>query len=96
MVDYKYFYKFLVRNILLHNLFYRKGIANIAKLVLFFNVSKYSDLNVSEVYNYIYLFKYFFGRKAFITKIKSHFSLGKWAYSLKIMIVVSKRDLFSV
>jgi hypothetical protein len=66
--------------LLLHKLGYKKNIytiPSINKLVFFFSLKKLEDLDSPEIYNYLYLFKYFFGRSAFLTKNKSYFVLGK-------------------
>lgn len=46
------------------------------KLLLYFHIFNIEDLDDVQGYNYCYLFKYFFGRSSFLTKIKSKFSLG--------------------
>jgi len=79
-IDLFFTYKYTIRFLLLHKLGYDYNTYNlpkISKLILFFSLNKLEDIDSLEIYNYFYLFKYFFGQKAFLTKTKSYFSLGK-------------------
>jgi hypothetical protein len=79
-LDYHFTYKNTLRFLLLHKLGSSNNTYNlpsINKLIFFFSLRKLEDLDSSEVYNYLYLFKYFFGKNAFLTKNKSYFVLGK-------------------
>ena len=78
MVDYNFFIKYLVRFIINHKL----NILNtydkifIKKIIFFFQVSKLEDFDDIQGYNYCYLFKYFFGRSCFLTKIRERYHLA--------------------
>jgi hypothetical protein len=79
-LDYHFTYKHTTRLLLLHKLNYKNNTYNlpiINKLIFFFALRKLEDLDSAEIYNYLYLFKYFFGKNAFLTKNKSYFVLGK-------------------
>ena len=79
-VDYNFFYKQIVRNILMNKLNIvtnQYNIPQIEKLTYFFILSRIVDVDDAQIYNYVYLFKYFFGKTAYLTKIKSFFILGK-------------------
>lgn len=96
-VDYNFFYKQIVRNILMNKLNIvtnQYNIPQIEKLTYFFILSRIVDVDDAQIYNYVYLFKYFFGKTAYLTKIKSFFILGKWSYSLKVVLHVKKNYLY--
>jgi len=78
--DPYFFYKYSLRYILLNKFNYLLNtyeFPNINKLVYSFSLSRIDDLDDVQIYNYLYLFKYFFGRRAFLTKQKSFFNIGK-------------------
>jgi hypothetical protein len=52
-------------------------IANSDKILSFLPVNKIDDVDDVRIYNYIYLYKFFLGKRAFLTKHKSFFNLGK-------------------
>jgi len=79
-VDLFFTYKYTIRYLLSHKLinnFNTYTIPNISKIIIYFSLKKFEDLDSVEIYNYFYLFRQFFGRKAFLSKTKSQFSLGK-------------------
>lgn len=47
------------------------------QLSLRFPLLRVLTLSDRQSYNYLYLFKFFFGRRGFLIKLKSYFSLGK-------------------
>ncbi len=63
-------------------------IPSILKLKFFFNLVKLEDTDDVQIYNYLYLFKYFFGKRAYLSRIKSFFNIGKWTYSLKVQLMI--------
>jgi hypothetical protein len=78
-MDLYFVYKYNLRNILINKIGYYNNsyqIPNINKLILFFSLKKLDDLDDVQIYNYFYLFKFFFGKKAYFTKIKKFFYLG--------------------
>lgn len=80
LIDYNSFYNYTVRQILVNKIIIlqnRYDIPKITKLVYFFNLTKIEDLNDVQIYNYLYLFRYFFGKRAYLTRIKSFFNVGK-------------------
>lgn len=79
-IDFFHFYKYSIRTLLIHKLSFIKNTYNIPRIVslsLFFSLRKLEDIDTVEVYNYLYLFKFFFGRCAFLTRCKSYFNIGK-------------------
>jgi len=49
----------------------------ILKLQFFFVLRQLEDVDEAQIYNYFYVFKYFFGVAAYLTKTKSFFNVGK-------------------
>jgi hypothetical protein len=66
----------------------------ISKLNFFFSLSKVTDKDNISVYNYFYLFKFFFGRNAYLSKYRSYFNLGIWYYSFKVFIIINNKDIY--
>ena len=78
-IDYNFFYKNSVRTLLFYKLFSLtniKEIPSLSKLICSFSLSKIDDCDDVQVYNYCYLFKFFFGRIAYLTRVKSFYNLG--------------------
>lgn len=97
-IDLFFTYKYTLRFLLMQKLNKNcntYNIPNITKIILFFCLKKFEDLDNVEVYNYFYLFKYFLGKKAFLSKIKSQYSLGKWYYNFNVKIIIHKpKDIY--
>lgn len=77
--DYFFFTKYILRTILfnkIHTITNTYTIPFINKLKIFFSLSNIVDVDDVQIYNYLYLFKYFLGRRAFLTKRTSIFNLG--------------------
>jgi len=79
IIDYYFFYKYLVRFISV-NKFNSKintyNVISLNKLVLSFDIKDIDDIDDVQFYNYFYLFKFFFGKSAYLTKLNSSFDLG--------------------
>jgi len=96
-IDYYFTYKYVLRNLLinkLHSLKNTYSLPYLKKLIIYIPLSNINDLNSREGYNYFYLFKFFFGKRAFINKFKGYNNLGVWTYSLKIQIVLNKKEIY--
>lgn len=79
MFDYFSAYKNVIRNVVLRksNIIVNcNEIPFIIKVIYSFRLYKLEDLNDVQIYNYLYFFKFFFGRKGVLTKYKSFFNLG--------------------
>lgn len=63
--------------------------------MMFFSLTNLEDINDVQVYNYVYLFKFFFGLRAFISRFKSSFALGSWSYSFRVSVIVSKLFVYN-
>lgn len=97
LIDYNSFYSYTIRQILVHKLVLFKNrydIPKINKLLYFFNLTKIEDLDDVQIYNYLYLFRYFFGKRAYLTRVKSFFNVGKWTYSLSVVLYYNSNKLY--
>jgi len=71
-------------------------IPKLSKIMYSFKLNKLEDLDDVQVYNYLYFFKFFFGRCGVLTKYKSEFKLGLWSYNLCVfMYVYSPRCIYN-
>jgi len=80
MIDLNFFYKYSIRSVVFYKLdkiINTYNIPKIYKYLLFFSLVNIADLDMVQCYNYAYLYKFFFGRKAYFTKQRSFFNLGK-------------------
>ena len=79
MIDFSFFYKYSIRQILINKIYIDNtySLPNIKKIILFFSLVNIEDRDIVQIYNYVYLFRFFFGRNAFLTRYKSFFNLGK-------------------
>lgn len=100
-LDYFFTYKYSLRFLIILKLsnFYNKNTYNLpflSKLSFFFSLSKSEDKDNISFYNYFYLFKFFFGKNAFLSKYRSFYNLGTWYYNFKIYIFFNKREVYPV
>lgn len=66
----------------------------LSKLTLFFSLRDLSTLEDPCVYNYFYLFRFFLGRRAFVSNYSSYYSLRVTYYSFDICISLRKANAF--
>lgn len=95
--SYKNAFRFLI--ILKLGILYKKNTLNIpylSKLSFFFSLSKFTDKDQISILNYFYLFKFFFGKNAFLSKYKSYYNLGTWYHNFKIFIIINKKDIYPI
>jgi len=79
LIDINHFYKYTLQYLVANKYSHIKNylsLPRLKKIFYFFQLSHISDLDDPQIYNYVYLFKYFFGKRAFLTKIKSFFNVG--------------------
>lgn len=79
VLDNAFSYKSVTRFVLMHKYGLQSNpfcVPAFTKLYYYFPLSKLEDLDDVQVYNYMYLFKFFYGYRAFLTRYKSSFSLG--------------------
>jgi hypothetical protein len=102
MIDLDYYFTY--KNSLRFLIFLKLGLLNnintynvpfLNKLTFFFSLSKSVDKDNISIYNYFYLFKFFFGKNAFLSKYKSYYNLGMWYYSFKVYIIIIKKEVYS-
>lgn len=98
-IDYPFTYKNSLRLIVMLKLglLYNNNTYNVpflSKLKFFFSLSNSVDKDNISIYNYFYLFKFFFGKNAFLSKYKSYYNLGMWYYSFNVYITVVKKDVY--
>lgn len=80
MIDFFFFYKYTLRSLLVYKSF---GLTNtysipyVYKFLCFFSMRSIEDVDQVQIYNYSYLYKFFFGKRVFLTRQKSFFNLGK-------------------
>lgn len=99
MKDLQFTYKYNIRHILINKLGYIKNEMNIPfikKLIFLINIRNIENVDERQIYNYFYLFKFFLGRKTYITKNKKIYHLGKWYYSFNIQIIINNKDIYSL
>lgn len=80
LIDFKFVYKNIVRTLLIMKSSCITNTIIVPKLDLLslrFPLLRVLTLSDRQPYNYLYLFKFFFGRRGFLTKLKSYYSLGK-------------------
>lgn len=80
MLDYYSFYQNVVRNLIFKKISLvidnSYKLPTISKVVYCFRLYQLENLDSVQIYNYLYLFKFFFGRRGSLTKYKSFYNLG--------------------
>ena len=97
MKDLHYNYKYNLRYILINKLGNIKNnieVPFIKKLIFLINIKNIENIDERQIYNYFYLFKFFLGKKAYISKNKKVYHLGKWYYSFNIQIIINNKDMY--
>lgn len=78
--DYNFFYRYSVRTLSISkysNIQNYLSMPFISKILSTFPLKHLEDVDEVQVYNYLYLFKFFLGRRASPTRSKSLYNLGK-------------------
>lgn len=63
-------------------------------VILHFVLRNLTSLDEVRIYNYFYLFRFFFGRKAFISRYSSFFSLGKTYFNFNVQVNCFRRFIY--
>src|SRR3954464_4301455 len=96
--DLYFSYKYNFRYILINKFNNIKNIYNIFyinKALFYFIFNKLEDIDKVELYNSIYLFKFFLGQNSFFNKTNKFFSLGIWYFNINIQILINnKKEIF--
>lgn len=61
-------------------------------LWLVFSVQRLEQLDHPRIFNYVYLFAFFFGRRALVSGYRPAFALGRHYYSFDLGIFFSKKQ----
>jgi hypothetical protein len=96
--DFFFTYKNVLRYILMNKLDFLYSCFNLPfleKIILYFFFNKSLSLDYSSFFNYAYLFRFFFGKKAFFTKVNSVYSFSKSFHSFSIQAFFEGKRLFS-
>ena len=64
------------------------------QLMLNVNFEKVTTVADESIYNYVYLNKFFFGRKSYINKYSYMFNMNKYFYSFIISVRIIKQAIF--
>lgn len=96
-VDYFFIYKHLVRFLLVHKtnvLVNSFQLPCLESLVIFIRLQNVIYMEDSYFFNYIYLFRFFYGNRSFFSRYKAFFSLGYTYHSFTIQSFFSGRFAF--
>lgn len=99
-VDYYFHYKNVVRFLLLNKFSINElttcyNVAKIELLNIFFSIKDIEyNINDLSLCSYFYLFRFFFGRKGFISKLNYGFVLNFVYNSFNIQFFLSKKDIY--
>jgi len=97
-VDYNFTYKNVLRNLLINksnSIQNTYGIGNIDKIIVTIPIIDKEDVDAREGYNYCYLFKFFFGKRAYLSHYESNYHLGVWDYKMKIGLTLRKKEIYT-
>jgi hypothetical protein len=98
-MDFFFNYKNVLRYLLINKLEIFYSCFNLPffeKVVVYFFLYKTMSLDDSSFYNYAYLFRFFFGKRAFFSKNKSVYNFNQSFHSFSIQIFFDgSRDFFS-
>lgn len=100
MLDFFFYYKYIVRFILFLKKskvkYYFTDILEIKKTLVYFNLQNITDLNNLSISNYFYFFKYFFGKIPFFSSYKYTFKLNISYYNFMILYNFKKKDIYYI
>lgn len=97
--DLFFSYKHTLRFLLIHKCGYFSNtfqLPNIKYLYLYFTLNDITDIDDVSSFNYFYLFKFFFGRKAFFSKVVSVFHLGITYFYFNVFCFFYKNICFYI
>lgn len=93
--DIQFTYKNTIRNILINNFGFFENtfeIPEIARISALIKIRHLEMLDDPKIFNYFYLFKFFFGVKPYYSKIASTFNLGTTRYYFDIKYIFNKEQ----
>lgn len=95
--DFLFAYKSNFRFILQQKwvfLFNTNQLPFIKYLIFIFKIYSLIDIDEPRSFNYAYLFRFFFGRKAYFSKVISNFHLGITYYNFSVFCFFNKNQCF--
>jgi len=97
-LDYFFHYKYCCRFKILNKFFNIEmnslNILNLNNISIYFFVKNLDDLNHLCTSNYFYFIKYFFGKRAYISKYSYKFNLGTNYHNFYVQVFLKKYDIF--
>lgn len=95
-LNYHLHYFSNVRFLMLHKFFFEHSlnIPFVKRLDLSFVLQNLEDADDVQISNYFYFFRFFFGRRAFVTQFNYFFSLGMTYYNITVMVYFLKNNVF--
>src|SRR6202000_3069664 len=100
MLDFFFYYKYIIRFILFlkksEKKYYFTDILDIKKTIVFFNIQNITDLNSLSISNYYFFFKYFFGKIPFFSSYKYEFKLNINYYNFVILYNFKKKEIYYI
>jgi hypothetical protein len=100
MLDFFFYYKYVIRFILLlreSNIRYDiNNILEFKKVVVNFSLKNLVDLNNLSISNYFFFYKYFFGKIPFFSSYKYSFKLNVNYYNFIILYNFKKKEIYYI
>jgi hypothetical protein len=98
-IDLYFHYKVVGRFLLIQKLanfisLSLNSIPELTKSFLYFELFNIQYLNDIRMSNYVFLFKFFFGKKAYFAKYKSTFRLNVWYYSFLVLLYFKGKEAY--
>jgi len=93
MLDFFFYYKYIVRFILILKKSEFKynytNIINLNKFIIYFNINNINDLNNRSILNYIYFFKYYFSVIPYFSNYyyKFHLNLDYYSFCIQYSFI---------
>jgi len=97
--DLFFYYKYIVRFFFYNKSSYLSNlncflIPKFWKVHLFFEILDLIDLDDPKIFNYFYLFRFFFGKKAFYSRYSTRFSLNVLYHNFLVNLVFTKKEIY--
>jgi hypothetical protein len=98
MRDLHFHYKHICRFLLIQKIGYltlsTHHISEVAKVVAFFSIKDLVDLEDLRNSNYLFLLKFYFGRRGFVLNYKAEFSLNILYHSFTIQFISKRNNVY--
>jgi hypothetical protein len=92
-LDFSFMYKNVFRFLLINKAFLSNTheLPILKSLLIYFSVKDLEFLDDERLFNFFYLFNFFFGRRAFITRFSSSFNLNVRTYTFNVQVFFSSK-----